>query len=91
MLPVQVCSQDNGDVKKILLRRTLEETRQLIDDTLGDRNAPFTTFLSRDSITPADAGVAMLEHYSVELADRVCALVNHQLLPGSDDTCNTKL
>ena len=88
---MQVCCQENADEKKILLRRTLEETRQLIDDTLGDRNAPFTTFLSRDDLTPADAGVAMLEHYSVQLADRVCALVNHRMLPSSDDTCNTKL
>ena len=88
---MQVCSQENVDEKRILLRRTLEKTRQLIDDTLGDRNAPFMTFLSRDDLTPADAGVAMLEHYSVQLADRVCALVNHRMLPESDDACNTKL
>lgn len=89
--PVQVCSQEDTDEKKKLLRRTLVETRQWIDNTLGDRPPPVTAFLDTVATTGVDTSVAMLEHYSLQLADRVCALVHDRLLPPGDTTHDTKL
>ncbi|KAI0237188.1 hypothetical protein LSAT2_012355 [Lamellibrachia satsuma] len=87
----QVCSQEDTDEKKKLLRRTLVETRQWIDNTLGDRPPPVTAFLDTVATTGVDTSVAMLEHYSLQLADRVCALVHDRLLPPGDTTHDTKL
>jgi len=78
-----VCGEPDTGEKREVLRQTLLHTRQLIDNALADRVPPVTRFIDThtDAATGVNTEAAMLEHYSVQLADRVCALVQQRLLP----------
>ena len=79
-----MCGEPDTGEKREVLRRTLLHTRQLIDNALADHVPPVTHFTDTHTDTAAATGAntgAMLEHYSVQLADRVCALVQQRLLP----------